>query len=328
MATVPQTADRVTLLVGPDAAGHRLDLWLLEQLPGHSRAFIQKLIRDGHVRLGGVEVKASHAIRAGETVEVVIPPPEPSAVEPEAIPLEVLYEDDDLIVVNKPPGLVVHPSAGHARHTLVNALLHHCRGRLSGVGGVQRPGIVHRLDLGTSGCIVAAKNDAAHRALSQQFKSRQAEKYYLALVWGLPRMPRGRIEAAIGRNPNHRQKMAVLAEGGRTAVTEFEIMEHFGGCTLVRCRLHTGRTHQIRVHLASIGNPIVGDTVYGRARRHPIASKAARPMLHAERLVITHPRSGKWLEFVAPLPQDMRELIGELEEHLRRRGKPGIRNDE
>ncbi|MBI5393696.1 MAG: RluA family pseudouridine synthase [Verrucomicrobia bacterium] len=327
MATVPE-ANRVTLTVAPDAAGHRLDLWLLEQLPGHSRAFLQKLIRDGHVRIGGSEVKASHAIRVGEIVEVVIPPPEPSTVAPEAIPLEVLFEDDDLIVVNKPPGLVVHPSAGHAEHTLVNALLHHCRGRLSGIGGVERPGIVHRLDLDTSGCLVVAKTDAAHRALSQQFKSHEVEKYYLALVWGLPRMQRGRIEGAIGRNPHHRQKMAVLVEGGRESITEFEIMEHFGGCTLVRCQLHTGRTHQIRVHLASIGNPIVGDTVYGRMRRHPIASKATRQMLHAERLAFEHPRSGKWLEFVAPLPQDMRELIHELEEHLRQRGKSGANSDE
>ena len=327
MATVPE-ADRVTFTVAPDAAGHRLDLWLLEQLPGHSRAFLQRLIRDGHVRIGGAEVKASHAIRAGEVIEVTIPPPEPSTVQPEAIPLEILYEDSDLIVINKPHGLVVHPSAGHAEHTLVNALLHHCRGQLSGIGGVERPGIVHRLDLDTSGCIVAAKTDAAHRALSQQFKSHEVEKIYLALVWGLPRVVRGRIEGAIGRNPHHRQKMAVLAEGGREAITEFEIMEHFGGCTLVRCRLLTGRTHQIRVHLASIGNPIVGDTVYGRMRRHLIASKATRQMLHAERLAITHPRSGKWLEFVAPLPQDMRELIRELEEHLRQREKSGAKSDE
>jgi 23S rRNA pseudouridine1911/1915/1917 synthase len=327
MATVPE-ADCVTLTVAPDAAGHRLDLWLLDQLPGHSRAFLPRLIRDGHVRIGGSEVKASHAIRAGEVIEVTIPPPEPSTMAPEAIPMEVLYEDSDLIVVNKPPGLVVHPSAGHAGHTLVNALLHHCHGQLSGIGGVERPGIVHRLDLDTSGCLVAAKTDTAHRALSQQFKSHEVEKIYLALVWGLPRVVRGRIEGAIGRNPHHRQKMAVLAEGGRESITEFEIMEHFGGCTLVRCRLLTGRTHQIRVHLASIGNPIVGDTVYGRVRRHPIAAKATRQMLHAERLAITHPRSGKWLEFVAPLPQDMRELIRELEEHLRQRKKPGANRDE
>ncbi|MBM3888998.1 MAG: RluA family pseudouridine synthase, partial [Verrucomicrobia bacterium] len=257
--------------------------------------------------------KASHRVHAGETFVVTIPPPEPSEVTPEAIPLDVLYEDDDLIVINKPPGLVVHPCPGHRAHTLVNALLHHCRGRLSGIGGVERPGIVHRLDHFTSGCLVAAKNDVAHRALQAQFKSRAVAKHYLAIVWGVPRLSRGRIEAAIGRSARDRKKMIVVRRGGREAVTEFEVLKPFGEASLVRCELHTGRTHQIRVHLAVLGHPVVGDTVYGPGRRHPLNKLAGRQMLHAHVLAFEHPRTHKRLEFTAPLPQDMAALIERLE---------------
>jgi len=317
MATAPQT-QRLTLTVSAEAAGERLDVWLQHQLPGHSRAFLQKLVQDGHVDISNFKSqirnpKSSHRVHAGETIIVTIPPPEPCDVTPEAIPLDALYEDDDLIVINKPPGLVVHPCPGHHAHTLVNALLHHCRGQLSGIGGVERPGIVHRLDHYTSGCLVVAKNDAAHRALQAQFKSRDVTKHYLALVWGVPRLSRGRIEAAIGRSARDRKKMMVVRRGGREAVTEFEVLKSFGGASLVRCDLHTGRTHQIRVHLAALGHPVVGDTVYGPGRRHELTKLAGRQMLHAHVLAFDHPRTHKRLEFTAPLPQDMAALIERLE---------------
>jgi 23S rRNA pseudouridine1911/1915/1917 synthase len=315
MAATPET-QRITLTVPAEADGRRLDAWLHGQLPGQSRTFLQRLIHDHRVVVAGGYVKPNHRIRPGETVEVTIAAPASSEVAAEEMPLDVIFEDRDIIVLNKPAGLVVHPAVGHREHTLVNALLHHCRGELSGIGGVRRPGIVHRLDEDTSGCLVVAKNDFAHHQLSLQFKTRQVEKFYLALVWGQPRMRRGRIEGAIGRNPGHRQKMAVLEEGGREATTEYEIVRAYGDVTLVRCRLHTGRTHQIRVHLASIGHPIVGDRMYGRARRHAIAGQAARQMLHAQTLAFEHPRTRMWLEFNAPLPQDMAALIQELKDQL------------
>ena len=318
MATAPHT-QHLTLRVLAEADGKRLDVWLQHQLPDQSRAFLQKLIQDGHVVVQTPNSKLqtpkpSHHVRAGETIVLTIPPPEPCNVAAEAIPLDVLYEDDDLIVINKPPGLVVHPCPGRRAHTLVNALLHHCRGQLSGIGGVERPGIVHRLDHYTSGCLVVAKNDVTHRALQEQFKSRQVTKHYLALVWGVPRMSRGRIEAAIGRSTRDRKKMAVVSRGGRKAVTEFEVLKPFDEASLVRCDLHTGRTHQIRVHLAALGHPVIGDTVYGPGRRHLLTKLAGRQMLHAHVLAFEHPRTHKRLEFIASIPQDMSEMIRGLEE--------------
>lgn len=309
---------QMRLAVGADAAGQRLDIWLHSQLSDRSRAFLQKLIRDGHVTVSTPKSRISNPkpnrpVQPGETIEVVIPPPTPCEVEPEAIPLQVLHEDADLIVVNKPPGLVVHPAAGHQAHTLVNALLHHCRGQLSGIGGVERPGIVHRLDGDTSGCLVAAKRDRAHRDLQAQFKARTVTKRYLALVWGVPRRSSGFIEGAIGRSASDRKKMRVVSHGGREAVTEFETVKTYGEIALLRCTLHTGRTHQIRVHLAAMGHPIVGDKVYGGARKHPLAKQAPRQMLHAHMLAFDHPRTKKRLEFTAPLPQDMATLIRLLE---------------
>ncbi|MBI5821276.1 MAG: RluA family pseudouridine synthase [Verrucomicrobia bacterium] len=309
---------RLKLAVGADAGGQRLDVWLHSQLPDRSRVFLQKLIRDGHVTVSSLRSQISNPkpnrpVLPGETIEVVIPPPTPCEVEPEAIPLDVLHEDADLIVVNKPPGLVVHPAAGHRAHTLVNALLHHCRGQLSGIGGVERPGIVHRLDGDTSGCLVAAKRDRAHRDLQAQFKARTVTKHYLALVWGVPRRSSGFIEGAIGRSASDRKKMRVVSHGGREALTEFEVVKVYGEVALLRCTLHTGRTHQIRVHLAAMGHPIVGDKVYGGARKHPLAKHACRQMLHAQMLAFDHPRTKKRLEFTAPLPQDMAALVRLLE---------------
>ncbi|MCX6897299.1 MAG: RluA family pseudouridine synthase [Verrucomicrobia bacterium] len=313
-----QNEQRLKFTAGAEAAGQRLDIWLHGQLPARSRAFLQKLIRDGCVQIQNPKSKIqnpkpNHPVQPGDVVEVVIPPPSPSEVAPEAIPLDVLYEDADLIVVNKPPGLVVHPAAGHRAHTLVNALLHHCRGQLSGIGGVERPGIVHRLDGDTSGCLVAAKRDRAHRDLQEQFKARTVAKHYLALVWGVPRRNSGFIEGAIGRSASDRKKMRVVSHGGREAITEFEVIKPLGEVTLLRCTLHTGRTHQIRVHLAAMGHPIVGDKVYGGTRKHPLAKQAGRQMLHAQTLAFDHPRTHKRLEFAAPLPQDMAALIRQLE---------------
>jgi 23S rRNA pseudouridine1911/1915/1917 synthase len=242
-------------------------------------------------------------VRAGDKVNVEIPPPRPLATLPEEIALDVLFEDDDLIVVNKPAGLVVHPAAGNYEHTLVNALLHHCRGALAGIGGVERPGIVHRLDKGTTGCIVVAKTDLAHKALVAQFKSREVKKTYRAVCWGKFTRPSGRIETVIGRSERDRKKMSASASRGRPAVTDYRVLKQFVDFALVELHIHTGRTHQIRVHMAHIGHPVVGDATYGRAHQTNIS--VARPLLHAYKLGFTHPRSQEFVEFTALVPDDM-----------------------
>jgi len=286
--------------------GQRLDRFLQMQMPERSRAFLQKLIEQGRVTVNGQPSKASYKVRVGDGVEVEIPPPRPLATQPEAIPLDVLYEDEDLIVVNKPAGMVVHPAAGNYEHTLVNALLHHCRGRLSGIGGVERPGIVHRLDKGTSGCIVVAKSDLAHDGLVNQFKARKVRKVYWAVCWGTFARHSGRIETVIGRSEHDRQKMSARVSRGRAALSEYRVLKQMAAFALVEVTPHTGRTHQIRVHMAHIGHPLVGDAVYGRARASEI--DVDRPMLHAYKLGFTHPRTGNWLEFEAPVPEDMANL--------------------
>ncbi len=315
--------------------GGRLDQFLRAQLPEHSRAFLQKLIGQGHVLVNGQPGKPSYKVRPGDQVSVEIPPPRPLAAQPEEIPLDVLYEDDDLIVVNKPAGLVVHPAAGNYEHTLVNALLHHCRGKLAGIGGVQRPGIVHRLDKGTSGCLVVAKSDFAHQALIAQFRSRSVKKLYRAVCWGKFERPNGRIETIIGRSERNRKKMSARVARGRPSLTEYRVLRQFVGASprarppspsegrhgdlplqgdyaLVELALHTGRTHQIRVHMAHIGHPVVGDAVYGRSRSTLDASRStisvARPLLHAYKLGFTHPRSQEFMEFTAPVPEEMARL--------------------
>jgi 23S rRNA pseudouridine1911/1915/1917 synthase len=289
-------------VVPDEEAGRRLDQFLRAQLPDHSRAFLQKLIEQGDVLVNGKASKASYKVRADDKVSVQIPPARPLEAWPEEIPLEILFEDDDLIVVNKPAGLVVHPAAGNQEHTLVNALLHHCRGRLAGIGGVERPGIVHRLDKGTSGCIVVAKTDLAHQSLVAQFKSRGVQKIYRAICWGNFERPSGRIETVIGRSERNRKKMSARVARGRLAMTDYRVLKQFAGFALVELHIHTGRTHQIRVHMAHIGHPVVGDATYGRAR--PTIS-VARPLLHAYKLGFTHPRTGQFVEFTAPVPDDM-----------------------
>jgi 23S rRNA pseudouridine1911/1915/1917 synthase len=293
-------------VVSNESAGQRLDQFLRQELPEHSRAFLQKLIEQGDARVNGRITKASYSVRVGDKVDVEIPPLRILETQPEDIPLDILFEDDDLIVVNKPAGLVVHPAAGNQEHTLVNALLHYCRGRLAGIGGVERPGIVHRLDKGTSGCIVVAKTDFAHQALVAQFKSRGVKKVYRAVCWGKFEKASGRIETVIGRSERDRKKMSARVTRGRNAVTDYRVLKQLADFASVELHIHTGRTHQIRVHMAHIGHPIVGDGTYGRARQTNIS--IARPLLHAYKLGFTHPRSQEFVEFTAPVPEDMVRL--------------------
>jgi 23S rRNA pseudouridine1911/1915/1917 synthase len=294
----------------------RLDSYLRGKFPATSRGAIQRLIDEGHILVNGRKVKPTHTPRAGEQVEVHWPEAKPAEAQPEEIPLDVLFEDDALLVLNKPAGLVVHPAAGHEEHTLVNALLHHCEGELSGVGGVARPGIVHRLDKETSGCLVVAKNDETHVALSSQFASRKVEKIYQALVCGEMQRDKGDIRAAIARHPSHRKRMAVSDDTGREARTSYKVLERLRATTFVEAGLHTGRTHQIRVHFQFLGFPLVGDLTYGQRQNRRLEElvgfAAPRVMLHAFRLAFIHPRTGKRVEFEAPLPEDFQGLLKAL----------------
>jgi len=290
---------RIELVVSKEDAKLRLDRFLAKQLPEYSRSRLQQLIRAGFVRLNGTTTRPRQPVRSGDEIELTEPPLEKIENQPEPIPLEILFEDSDLIVINKPAGLVVHPGAGHQRHTLVNALLSHCT-TLSGIGGKERPGIVHRLDKETSGCLVVAKNDATHRDLSRQFAERTVEKIYLALVAGKLRKQTGAIEEKIRRHPVQRQRMAVTSLRGRAAKTEYRVMRSGDAASLVECRLHSGRTHQIRVHLHHIGHPVLGDKVYA-AR---LAKDFPRQMLHAWKIGFRHLRTGEWTDFRAPLPDD------------------------
>lgn len=287
----------------------RMDQFLREKFPAASRAVFKRLIEQGHVRVNGRLVKATHSPRAGEQIEIHWPEAKPAEAQPEEIPLDVLFEDDALLVVNKPAGLVVHPAAGHDEHTLVNALLHHCRGSLSGIGGVARPGIVHRLDKETSGCLVVAKNDETHLALSKQFSERHVEKFYNAIVCGEMARESGEIRAAIARHPSHRKRMAARDDdSGRAAHTRWRALEKLNGATLVEAHILTGRTHQIRVHFQFINHPVAGDETYGARQNNRLTEatgfEAPRVMLHSRTLAFTHPRTEKKVKFEAPLPED------------------------
>ena len=313
-------AETERLEVTGDHHGARLDHFVTAVVPRLSRARIQRLIRDGRVLLNQRTVRASHAVHGGDVVDLEVPPAAPAAPAAEALPLAVLHDDPDLVVVDKPAGMVVHPAAGHDRGTLVNALLHHVAG-LSGIGGEERPGIVHRLDRGTSGVMVVAKHDAAHAELSRQFADREVEKEYLGLAWGLLNAGR-RIDAPLGRDPVDRKKISTRARRARTAVTRITGAERLRGLTLATIAIATGRTHQIRVHLASIGHPIVGDALYGGVRRHLAADHRAlasldRPFLHAWRLAFTHPRDGRRVEFETPLPADLQAVLDDLRRRRR-----------
>jgi 23S rRNA pseudouridine1911/1915/1917 synthase len=294
----------------------RLDTYLRGKFPAASRGAIQRLIEEGHILVNGKRVKPNHTPRAGEKVDVHWPEAKPAKAQPEEIPFEVLFEDETLLVLNKPAGLVVHPAAGHEEHTLVNALLHHCAGELSGIGGVARPGIVHRLDKETSGCLVVAKNDETHLALSSQFASRKVEKAYRAIVCGEMSRDKGEVRAAIARHPSHRKRMAVNDETGREARTSYQVLERLRASTLVEAALHTGRTHQIRVHFQFLGFPLVGDLTYGQRQnarlKELVGFAAPRVMLHAFQLAFIHPRSGKRVHFEAPLPKDFEDVVKAL----------------
>ena len=304
-----------TFRVPADAAGERLDRFLAAS-SGLTRARIQALIAGGQVRVGGALRKAGALLRGGQQIILTLPPPEPSNLSPEPIPLDVLYEDADLLVINKPAGLVTHPAAARRTGTVVNALLHHCPD-LRGIGGVERPGLVHRLDKDTSGCLVVAKTEAAHEGLSRQFRARQVRKTYLALVRGSLREKSGRITVPIGRDRRDRKKMGVRTARGREAATAFRVLRDLPGATLLEVTLETGRTHQIRVHLAHLGHPVVGDALYGgsrerRAREGGGGPVAPRQLLHAWRIAFTHPRTGAAVAVEAPPPADLRPYLESL----------------
>jgi len=303
-----------TITVETSQPGERLDVYLRGHFPEISRGTLQKLIDSGDIRVNGREVKPTHAPRAGDVITLRVPEPKKLDLAPEAIALDVLFEDGDLAVLNKPPGMVVHPGAGHDEHTLVNALLHHCEGQLSGIAGYARPGIVHRLDKDTSGCLVIAKNDTAHLGLSDQFRDRTVEKIYHAILCGeLPR-PAGEISAEIARHRSHRQSMTVVEAGqGREARTSYRIIERLRCATLVQVVLHTGRTHQIRVHFRHLGFPLAGDRVYGGAQNARLRTQTKhaieRQMLHSYSLSFKHPRSGETIAATAPWPADFQAAV-------------------
>ena len=298
-----------------DKEGERLDVFLTRMEPELSRAHIQKIVAAGKAEVSGRARKSNYKLQAGEMVLLTIPAAQPVAILPEDIPLDVLYEDADIIVVNKPRGMVVHPATGVYSGTLVNALLFHCHD-LSGINGEIRPGIVHRLDKDTSGVMVAAKNDAAHIDLAEQIRTKTAHRIYNAIVCGNIREEAGIIKGDIGRHPTDRKKMAIVHEHGKPAVTHFRVLERFGDYTLVECRLETGRTHQIRVHMASIGHPVLGDPKYGPRKACPFAIEGQA--LHSLSLSLTHPVTRERMTFTAPLPEDMANILKALRAKYKR----------
>jgi 23S rRNA pseudouridine1911/1915/1917 synthase len=310
-----QEGSQAQYIVGQDEQGLRLDVYLSKRDPTLSRSQARRFIDDGDALVDGKAVRASHRLRPGEKVTLRKQPPVPSEIVPEEIPLDIRYEDDAILVVDKPAGMVVHPAAGNFRGTLVNALQFHCR-HLSGIGGVMRPGIVHRLDKGTSGLMVIAKSDEAHRHLSEQFKRRLVSKHYTALVHGNVRQDEGLVDAPVGRHPVERKKMSTASRRGKAALTRWKVLERFGAFTLLEAKIETGRTHQIRVHLSALGHPVVGDSVYGGSKRivestalRTVLKKLSRQALHAGRLSFAHPVTGKEMTFESPLPEDMAEVI-------------------
>ena len=296
-------------LVPEEAAGTRIDKFLADACPDLSRSFLQKLLKESSVTADGKAVKSSFKVNGGETIAFEVPKPQEAAIEAENIPLDILYEDSDIILVNKPKGMVVHPAAGHYTGTLVNALMYHCKDQLSGINGVMRPGIVHRIDMNTTGVLVVCKNDFAHNSLAEQLKVHSITRVYYAIVVGNLREDEGTVHAPIGRHPTDRKKMSIHSKQGRDAITHYRVLERFGAYTFIECRLETGRTHQIRVHMASIGHPLLGDEVYGPAR---LPFSLEGQTLHAGVLGFIHPRTGEYVEFSAPLPAYFEELLEKL----------------
>ena len=307
----------ISIILPAEAAGQRLDRALADALPSLSRERLKALMLEGAVTVAGKRPTPSLRVVGGEEVSVSVPDAAPATAQAQQIPLSIVYEDTDLIVIDKPAGLVVHPAAGNPDGTLVNALLHHCAGQLSGIGGVARPGIVHRIDKDTSGLLVVAKTDLAHEGLAKQFAAHSIGRRYLAVVAGRPLPPAGRIEGAIGRHPVHRKKMDIVSPGkGKHAVTHYSTLQPLKDAALVECKLETGRTHQVRVHLASSGHPLLGDPLYGRTRAsHRDILKSlgfGRQALHARSLQLVHPRTQENLAFESPVPSDIQELIEAL----------------
>jgi 23S rRNA pseudouridine1911/1915/1917 synthase len=314
------SAQIIHLVVPPEAIGNRVDIFIQRQVSQLSRSLIKKLLIGEFIAVGGKSVKASYTLRGGEKLQITIPPPEATEMQPEDFPLDILYEDKDLLVLNKPAEKVVHPGAGIRSGTLVHAILHHCKD-LSGIGGKLRPGIVHRLDKGTSGVLVVAKNDRAHVILSEQFKSREIKKTYWAFVWGTPRLPSGLIDRPLGRDRRDRKKISSRTAVARSARTRYRVLKSLGPISLLELEPETGRTHQIRVHLSELGHPVVGDPVYGKGL-HRVAALPKQlqdrikglpfQLLHALRLRFKHPITGREMDLSAPLRQEMREFQEEL----------------
>lgn len=290
--------------------GLRLDRFLSEELEDHSRSFLQKLIKEGLVTVDGKPVKANYRLSAGQQVSVQVREPEELNIEPQEMPLDILYEDGDVCIVNKPKGMVVHPAAGHYRDTLVNGIMYHCQDSLSGINGSLRPGIVHRIDKDTTGALIICKNDKAHSCIAEQLKEHSITRRYRAIIIGNLSEDEGTVDAPIGRHPTQRKKMAVNRNNGKRAVTHYRVLARFRGYTYIECRLETGRTHQIRVHMASIGHPLLGDTVYGPAKQAYPSLEGQT--LHAMVIGFVHPTTGAYMEFEAPLPAYFAELLQKL----------------
>ena len=301
--------EKLELTADPEVASIRIDKYLAECCPDLSRSYLQKLLKDQAVDVNGKTVKANYKVQPGDRILLEIPDVEELDIQPEDIPLDILYEDDYFLVVNKPKDMVVHPAAGHAGGTLVNAVLWHCKGHLSGINGVLRPGIVHRIDKDTTGALVICKDDTVHRNLAEQLKKHSIKRRYRAVVQGNLKEDEGTVNGPIGRHPIDRKKMAINYKNGKEAVTHFRVLERFGGSTYIECRLETGRTHQIRVHMASIGHPLLGDTVYGSSKNpYHLQGQA----LHAMVLGFDHPVTGEYMEFTAPLPEYFLQLLDKL----------------
>lgn len=302
------------LTLAPESVGLRLDRWLAEQCPDLSRSQLQNLIEAGSVTCNGSPLNKKDKLKAGQTILLTLPDPQPIEAKPQNIPLDIVYEDDSLLVVNKPKGMVVHPAPGNPDGTMVNALLWHCAGRLSGIGGAIRPGIVHRIDKDTSGLLVVAKTDAAHQALTEQMSVHSIHRVYHAVVYGNLKEDTGFVEAPIGRDPKDRKKMAVTQQNSKYAYTGWQVLERFGNFTYIACKLKTGRTHQIRVHMASIGHPLAGDAVYGP--KNCIRSLNGQ-CLHAKELGFVHPATGEWMQFDSSLPDWFQDYLSRLRKESR-----------